>query len=44
MPPTQEAPMRWIIKAWHRHLRRIDIKILWPAIRKQANDLISGLD
>lgn len=33
---------RWLIGRWHARQRAIDLKILWPACKEQANDLGSA--
>lgn len=29
----------WLGGIWHRQQRRIDLQILWPVCKKQANDI-----
>lgn len=31
--------LEWIFKAWRAYQRTLDIRILWPEIKKQAADL-----
>jgi hypothetical protein len=31
--------MNWLKSLWYRHLRRIDMQILWPACVEKAPDL-----
>ncbi len=32
--------MNFITWLWHRRQRKIDLEILWPAIKSQARDLL----
>jgi len=31
--------MKWLLNWWHARQRAIDLRILWPACKKQAPDL-----
>jgi hypothetical protein len=31
--------MRWLIRWWHRHQRKVDVQILWPSCRELCADL-----
>lgn len=36
--------MNFITRLWHRRQRKIDLEILWPAIRSRASDLNHARD
>jgi hypothetical protein len=33
------AMIRWLLKPWRAHLRRIDLRVLWPECKRQAKAL-----
>ena len=32
-------PLAWLRQRWHARLRRIDVEILWPCIKRQTPNL-----